>query len=158
MRLRTLVLGTVAAGVLAAPAPAAHAGTFIAYGEGLTRCTIDVDKDANLPALHAQYDWTGETTCDRPLQQTGQAFFAGEVGWLCSGVTTHCSSGDVAWYPGRRISEPMEYHVTLRAPAGQGWIGAPTYCSGVGTDNLRCVFKDNDELSTVSRREVFLPF
>jgi hypothetical protein len=157
MRKLALILATAAA-LAGAFTQTASATTFVAYGEGLTRCTIEITKDPNYLALHPLYDWGGETSCDRPLEQTGQAFFGGEVGTLCSGVRTTCSSGDVQWRPGRTISTPVEYRVTLRAPLGQGWLGAPTYCSGVGTDNLSCVFKENDTLSSVNRREVFLPF
>ncbi len=143
-------LAALAALGLALAAPqAAPAATFVAFGEGLTRCTITAEKHEDL--LHRdEYKWSGETTCDRPLEQTAQASFHGATSPLCSGVTTYCSSATGWTYFGQPyLQEPMEYRVTLRAPLGQGWIGAPTYCSGVGTDNLKCVFKVNDAQNTV---------
>ena len=37
--------------------------------------------------------------------------------------------------------QPAKTRVKLIAPLGQGWVGAPTHCSGVGTDNLTCEFE-----------------
>jgi hypothetical protein len=44
----------------------------------------------------------------------------------------------------------MELHLSLRAPEGQGWLGSPRWCTGVGTDNLQCVFKVAQTLQTHS--------
>ena len=141
---RWLVLAALAL-ALAAP-QAASAEKFIAIGVGHTVCEFTAVKDPHFPLLHAVYDYYGETECDRPVEQTGHAFIPNSplVGEVCSGFRTHCYSGDV-WVTtgGVRYSDPLEYHVTVRAPEGQGWIGAPTECSGVGTDNLKCVFKSD---------------
>jgi hypothetical protein len=141
-------------------APPAAAATFVAYGEGLTRCTIQAEKVADggflmlnsAPPLshYENYEWWGETTCDRPLQQTAQASLREQVSPMCSGVVADCSSGGEGFWPAQAVQEPMEYRVTLRAPANQGWLGAPTDCTGVGTDNLKCVFRIDD--SDVSLR------
>ena len=160
MPFRTLIAAAFALVALLATASQASAAVFVAYGEGLTRCTIQVEKVMDGGFLvynngfghQEDYEWWGETTCDRPLEQTAQASLADLVSPMCSGIRTTCSSGgEVRFeYTPERRSEPTEYRITLRAPRGQGWIGAPTDCMGVGTDNLQCVL--TAESSDVSTR------
>jgi hypothetical protein len=140
---------TAAVALLATAAPA-HADTevFVAYGEGSATCTITVKKRGMPPGMGGVRETTfeGSTKCSQPVEQTGHAIVpAGPSdpydldGGLCTGVQATCVSGghqrdEGSW------SADMEYHVTLRAPLGQGWVGAPSHCSGVGTDYLDCTY------------------
>ncbi len=110
----------------------------VAYGEGATRCTITVTKTA-VGGSTTEWSFSGSTSCDRPLEQTGQARMVGAgTVWapLCSGTRASCSSGGTA----TGAYTDVEYHVTLLAPAGQGWVAPPAECSGAGTDRLDCTF------------------
>jgi len=146
MTLRTLALvATIVALLLVASAPAS-AETFIAYGTGLTRCDINLAKSQRGPLL-PQWHYYGKTDCTVPITQTGEAILPGAAyGGMCSTFATHCFSGDppendgYGWIEGFAPSSTLHYYVTLRAPDGQGWLGAPLFCSGVGTDNLQCDF------------------
>jgi hypothetical protein len=146
---RAALLAVAVAAVAAAPA---QAEVFVAYGEGVTLCTIDV-----LHSSHGGNIWTGgepemsfhgEVACNEPVEQTGHAWVPADLNWpaydggFCAGFTTRCYSGqeDIR----TQNSMPMTYELTLRAPLGQGWLGAPRNCTGVGTDNLRCVFKTGE--------------
>jgi hypothetical protein len=151
---KTLLLAAALALTAASHAHASAETTFIAYGTGITRCEIKVFKDRLAPYLVRDvYTYHGKTVCDVPVQQTGHAFVPHEYpfdGGVCSGFRMDCYSGEVGAESDEPKVEPMEYHVTLRAPKDQGWLGAPRFCTGVGTDNLKCVFKANDPFSTAS--------
>lgn len=67
------------------------------------------------------------------------------VGELCNADSTDCYSGG-SQYDRGEYDAPMRYTIHLTAPLGQGWIGAPLNCSGVGTDNLKCTFTVDDEV------------
>ena len=140
---------------VAAPATAAageHApmgnGVLVAYGTGVTTCTIGVYKWHYTGSLY--YDFGGKTECTSPVQQTAVARFGGDVASGCSGLTTTCHS-DGGWN-GEPDPGLVYYHVTLVAPFGQGWAPpvfamAPAWalpdtslCSGVGSDRLDCTF------------------
>lgn len=154
---RTLFITLAAAGTLlaATPAPPAEAATavFVAYGEGTTACTIEVHKYADDGGIWTggedQTMFHGKTDCNAPVEQTGHAVVPKQGfddnaldGGLCSGKRVACFSGDDGWGIGWGVynSNPVTYRVSLRAPLGQGWLGAPTHCTGVGTDNLKCEF------------------
>ena len=116
----------------------------VAYGEGTTTCTVTIEHTATLvtmPDIPPSYDVHGYTQCDRAVQQTARVSHAEALrdpvyGALCSAFATSCSSS----VSGYGFAGVVTYKVTLRAPAGQGWITAPGECSGVGTDNLQCSF------------------
>jgi len=108
----------------------------------------------------ATYDYSGETDCSVPVQQTGQATLGPSTGGLCSALTTTCHSG--GGWEGEPNPGLVYYHVTLVAPFGQGWalpavaVGAAwkvpppaDACSGVGSDHLDCTFTA-DNILTVS--------
>ena len=114
-------------------AEAASTRTFAvaAYGESTTSCTITLDKGAR--------SFRGATSCSRSLAQTAQASTSGGAsvtGALCSGTRSSCSSSGTT----TSAYTTLSYHVTLQAPAGQGWVAPPTECSGAGTDRLDCTF------------------
>ncbi len=136
----------------AAPPAAALTNVFVAYGEGTTRCTITVSKYVDHGSIWTggteRMKFYGATECDVPLEQTGHASVPGDAEWpavdggLCSGFRTSCRSG-VDRVP-QANDPPATYRISLRAPLGQGWVGVPTDCSGVGTDNLKCEFGIDD--------------
>lgn len=133
--------------VLATASPAAaETQVFVAYGEGTTACTIRVDKAVRGIVQTTHVYFHGETECNVPVEQYAQASIEGSggdadaVGSACSAFTTTCSSGSWALGDGG-WSKPVRYRVKLRAPLGQGWVSSPAACSGVGTDNLDCVFE-----------------
>ena len=70
-------------------------------------------------------------------------------GGLCTGFVAHCFSGEpeesdgFGYVEGFKPDGNPELRVTLRAPAGQGWLGSPQHCTGIGTDDLTCVFPDS---------------
>ena len=139
-------MGALALAALATAAPA-HAEVFVAYGEGLTNCRIETVRYSysGLTTGGENYQsYLGETDCSVPVEQTVHATVAasggqpGLDGGVCAAVTTRCVSGEEDIYDDN--GAPMVLQVSLRAPRGQGWLGAPTNCSGVGTDNLRCEF------------------
>ena len=148
--MRTIALLFALCALAVAPS-AAHAQAsagitqaFVAYGTGVTACEITLKKRTgqDLTTLDINTEFLGTTDCTSPVDQTGHATVGALDGGVCSGVRTLCSSGrtvDDSWN-----TDPIVYRVSLRAPAGQGWLGAPTFCTGVGTDNLRCEFTAND--------------
>ena len=101
------------------------------YGEGATECTISLNKGAR--------SFRGTTSCTAAIEQTALASTSGGAsvtGTSCSGLRTSCtSSGTTAG-----DYTTLTYRVSLRAPAGQGWVASPQECSGAGTDNLECEF------------------
>ena len=116
---------------------------FTAYGTGNTLCTIQVRKWVD------QSGGTfvdGETGCNAALQQTVQASMqagGGEPaadGPVCSRVGTTCYS-DAAIADEEDWIGRGQIHVKLIAPNGQGWVGSPKDCTGIGTDNLTCTFQ-----------------
>jgi hypothetical protein len=138
-------------------APAATAGTytFVAYGTGVTSCTIKTHKleGRNLWTGGAErIDYSGQTDCTVPVQQTAHAWVPGNPprdGGTCSGLLASCFSGENVWNVGE-WPEPMHYDVTIIAPFGQGWEGAPDECSGVGSDHLTCTFTADQILGPLS--------
>ena len=143
----------LAVALLVAAPPAARAGTevFVAYGTGVTACQITIGKSQEGPLDGPdQTEFYGRTDCTEPVQQTGRAMVPAGIGdpaaldgGLCSSFSTDCYSGGFQ-YDNGPYDEPMQYTISLVAPLGQGWIGAPTNCSGIGTDNLRCTFTVDD--------------
>ena len=158
---KTLVTLAAAVALLGAPgaAEAKHTGlpvpvggvaaAFVAYGEGATVCHFTVGKRTSSTAyLGVGTHYKGETECTGPVEQTGHATVPATStaplldGGLCSGYRTTCTSD--GFRMGAFNTNPVTYRVTLRAPYGQGWVGAPTSCQGVGTDILRCEYSIND--------------
>ena len=144
--LRRLVIAAVlAAASLGAAAPAAQAEFFIAYGTGLTNCSVTMKYEYVL--LAPWWRAKASVDCDKPVEMTahayGNEYFSFEP---CSGFRDRCASseppeGEAGWSEGPGLNG-LVYDVTLRAPVGQGWLGAPDYCTGIGTDNLRCRFEE----------------
>jgi hypothetical protein len=131
----------------AAVAAPAQAEVFVAYGEGATTCTIEVERATykGITTGGENYQsYLGETDCNVPLEQTSHATVPASGsepamdGGLCSGIRASCASGEEDIPEGNSAS--MVYRMSVRAPRGQGWLGAPVNCSGVGTDNLQCEF------------------
>src|SRR5688572_5182833 len=132
--------------VVAAPA-AAETEVFVAYGEDNTVCTIQVSKlilNWSHPETTAMVQ--GHTDCNVALEQTARAWMdpsaisPGADGGVSSCFSQSCGSAE--WVDGGDTwPEPVQYRLRLRAPAGQGWIGSPVNCSGIGTDNLDCTFQ-----------------
>jgi hypothetical protein len=147
VRLRRLVLAGAVAAAALVPAQPAAAEVFVAYGNGLTVCEIRVEQHV-LNVFGFTMRAFGTTDCNTPVDQTSEATMGGNFDAPpCSGVTRHCYSGMpgehegfTSYYASGPWYGPLRYTVALRAPDGQGWLGAPTGCSGVGTDNLKCVF------------------
>ncbi len=141
--MRALLAAGLAALALAAPAGAAENVVLTAYGEGDPAvCIVSVKKHEWFVS-----DWIiirGKTDCNRPVQQSGEAWLDSEDGYytlrapLCSGLRADCVSGTDDTYPWE--VGPAYYRVQIIAPLGQGWAAAPDACSGAGTDNLRCTF------------------
>ena len=150
--MRTLLL-TLALALAGATSAQAATAVFVAYGEGTTACTIEVHKWTDTGSIWTggedQTMFHGKTDCNAPVEQTGRATVPA-YGWtapaldggLCSGVRASCFSGDDGWGIGWQVNNPnpVTYRMSLRAPLGQAWLGAPTHCTGVGTDNLKCEF------------------
>ena len=154
-----IVLPLIVALALLGASPA-HAATyaptpgvtevFVAYGTGVTRCDITLKKRTGEDLMTSAYGtaYSGKTDCTAPVNQTARARVAadGSVpaldGGLCSQLARTCTSGGNL--NGMLNRQPLSYRITLRAPDGQGWVGAPAFCSGVGTDNLVCTFTAND--------------
>jgi hypothetical protein len=133
---------------LAVAQPAAgETEAFVAYGEGDTVCTIWVSKQlSEYAGSQSAAIASGRTECNVPVEQSVVAWMdasesneAAEAG-ECSGFTTSCESW--TWVTGGPVwPQPAQTRVHLTAPLGQGWVGVPTNCSGVGTDNLTCTFQ-----------------
>jgi hypothetical protein len=148
-RLAITALATVAS--LGVAAPAARAEFLVAYGTGMTNCSINAKAGRQLYGLLPYWRIQAKTDCDRAVDQSVRVFIPGSWfdGGTCSGFRAHCFSGEpeesdgFGWIEGMPPRGDVELHVTLRAPAGQGWLGPPQYCQGVGTDSLRCVFTRN---------------
>src|SRR5687768_2960039 len=149
MWIRALLAAATVA--LLAPAPASalqHKIPIVAYGEGTTTCIVTVNSVHRLLYGGEQrYDFHGRTECDAAVEQSGQAWLNHRTpslvvtAPLCSGFRAACESRGSAQGEDYAIrTGPASYRVTLRAPLGQGWVTAPTDCSGVGTDNLTCTF------------------
>lgn len=150
--MRGLVTAAAIATALVAAAPAAaETQAFVAYGTGETVCTIEVSKLVYGPGLTSgggggELQLSGTTDCSEPVQQTGQVRMAASAadpgldGDYCSGFVKSCFSAASEWGDDLIWENPAEYSIHLTAPSGQGWVGAPTDCTGVGTDNLSCVF------------------
>ena len=144
--MRKLVLVAAAVVSTLSVAPPASAEFFVSYGTGVTSCTITARDQSRAPNLLPWWRIQAKTECDRPIEQSLHIFNAsGEPfdGGLCSGFTARCFSGDPESYWVQTDSHPdgeLELHVSLRAPNGEGWLGSPQNCTGIGTDNLRCVF------------------
>ena len=145
MAIRSAFMLLVALTIATTTAPQAHAREvllpskevqLVAYGEGVTVCDVTVSLGRVAPHLFfPPYAYEGETTCTAPIEQTGRAWTSLETGPLCSTVGMICRSA------GESMGGSWaKYHVTLRAPRGQGWIAVPDDCSGAGTDNLDCTF------------------
>jgi hypothetical protein len=148
--LAALAAAGLAALALAAPAAAAppdladhqdRESVLLAYGEGVTECTVQVEK--NTPWLAIEYprwNFGGTTSCNAAVQQSGQARLGTTyTAPLCSGLRTTCTS--IAGGTGNGpMAGTVTYDVTLTAPLGQGWVAAPSHCAGVGTDWLTCRF------------------
>ncbi len=163
--MRKLLPLIAALGLLAPPAapaallPATPGVTtvFVAYGTGVSRCDVTLKKRTGQDLLSGAYGtaFSGRTDCNVAVEQTARATVAADGavpaldGGLCSAVTTVCSSGGNL--SGRLNHQPLRYRITLRAPSGQGWMGDPTFCAGVGTDNLTCTFEINDTPADDSR-------
>ena len=146
---RAVVVLVLLAFAAAAPATAAAAsgldrhGEMVAYGEGVTRCGVDLEKRSFPLTPFGLWEFRGFTSCTAALQQSGHAWLTTDEGvvWdaaVCSQVATQCSSGRGG--RGYGPSGTLAYDVHLTAPRGQGWISAPSHCTGIGTDNLRCRF------------------
>ena len=161
--MRKIALTVAALALLAAPAQHAAAwdgktvdvggytvGTpgvtevFLAYGTGATVCHVTVTKRTGQELYSPSYGtkYSGRTQCTAPVVQTAQATVGSLTGALCSNTSTYCSSGGNA--ENVINTQPLRYRITLRAPGGQGWVGDPTFCSGIGTDNLTCEYLIND--------------
>ena len=148
-RVRTALatLALTAAGALLGAQAAEATQVFVAYGEGLTRCTIKVKKRGMKPGMGGvrETEFEGRTDCSVPIEQSGHAIVPKGSesydldGGLCEGLRATCVSGGYQRNQGT-WSADMIYTVKLRAPLGQGWLGAPEPCTGVGTDNLQCTF------------------
>ena len=139
--LAALPAGTAAAAPPELPNDHDHHSELVAYGEGVTRCAVDVGKPQTLiTALdYPRWSFHGTTSCTAPLQQSGQATLTGGyTAPLCSGFRATCESSAGGF--GTGPSGTVRYTVSLTAPFGQGWVAAPSHCSGVGTDNLTCAF------------------
>jgi hypothetical protein len=137
----------LAIALLAAAPAAAETEVFVAYGEGNTACTIQVSKlILDWGQDYSRVLLSGQTDCNVAIEQSARAWMDPSAvspaaeGDLCSGFTKTCGSGTFS-DGGLQWPEPVQYHVRLTAPRGQGWVGVPTHCSGVGTDNLDCVFQ-----------------
>lgn len=159
MRLLRLLTATAALALFAAPA--AQAGSIevlTAHGEGTTTCTISVYHSVWPTFIFPlgsgnEHEFGGNTSCDVPVQQTGEATLPHETGptasaGLCSGFVKQCRSETTVW--DSEYSDPVSYYVTLIAPRGQGWVAAPDECSGGGTDNLKCTFQVRNQLGVTS--------
>ncbi len=148
-----LVLACLAVLCAAAPADARRV-VLVATGEATTTCTIAMEQVEY--AWSDMFEFTASTDCDVPVQQTAHAWLPygccldtiGADGGVCSAFRTWCASGLGEVQEPNQYS-PMRYEVTLVAPRGQGWVGiaeTPWWpgpydeCSGVGTDNLKCLF------------------
>ena len=134
-------------------APSAHAAVFVAYGEGLTHCRIETVRHTQRALIgfsRQEQTFSGKTDCSVPIEQSVHAVipsaaFADAIdGGVCSAVATSCFSGQSSVKSPN--GNPMTLTLYLRAPLGEGWLGAPTGCSGVGTDNLRCEFTIESDL------------
>ena len=145
-----LVLALALVAVAVPAAPAAAAGTrVVAYGTGVTSCSISLSATKALINLGGiRYRFEGVTDCSASIQQTGQATLYGsggsmiEQGAPCSGFVARCSSSGSYLSVGQE-PDHATYVVSLRAPLGQGWVSTSDQCSGAGTDNLRCTFTDS---------------
>ncbi len=120
--------------------PGAYAmrSSFVAsYGTGETTCTISARMNAAGPDYR---DFEGITDCSRDVQQSAQAWVVGASGSAaapsCSGWQALCRSA--GWAYGSYSD--VHYQISITAPNGEGWVAAPSECSGVGTDNLKCTF------------------
>lgn len=153
--MRIPVIAAVAAttALSAAEPAAAVTEVFAAYGEGNTVCRIEISKSMDSgfqTGGEGKTNFHGRTDCNVPVQQTGRATIPADGsepaldGGLCSTTAPTCFSGQNAW--GVSNSNEMTYRLSLRAPLGQGWVGSPANCTGVGTDNLKCEFSVNGVL------------
>lgn len=133
---------------LSAAAPAAaETEVFVAYGTGATVCTIEVSKLVYGAGLSGgMLSLSGSTDCSKAVEQTAHVWMEATPqdpaldGGYCSGFDKTCSSAATGWGADLVWEKPAQYGIHLIAPFGQGWVGAPTDCMGVGTDNLTCVF------------------
>ena len=151
---RALFAVAAAAAALGVPQPASAATeVFAAYGEGTTVCRIEISKRHDYGFLSGGEGFTnfyGRTDCTAPVDQTAHAVVPLDGsepaldGGTCTGIKATCFSGQDAW--GVANDQPMTFTLSLRAPRGQGWVGSPAHCTGVGTDNLRCEFSINGVL------------
>jgi hypothetical protein len=136
--------GAVALSLMTAAPAFAGTTPIVAYGQAAhgwtTTCTVKVTKKDY--SFSTYYAFSGETKCDVPIEQSGQAFFGDASGAFCSGFVTTCSSGGT--WEGEPDPGLVRYRIHLTAPFGQGWVTSPEQCSGVGSDNLTCEFTAND--------------
>ncbi len=109
----------------------------VSYGTGETHCTISAYKD---PGGWNWDEFEGITDCNHRVQQTAQTSVVGPSGTvsgpLCSGSQWRCRSAGTAY----GTFDDVRYQISIVAPYGEGWIAAPSECSGAGTDNLKCTF------------------
>ncbi len=153
MRAKLVRSALIMAGLsLVAAAPAAAAGaTVVAYGTGVTSCSISLSASKALINIGGiRYRYEGVTDCSVAVEQSARAtLYAGswvvDEGPLCSGFVARCSSSGSYLSVGLD-ADHATYVVRLIAPPGQGWLTAADECSGAGTDNLRCTFTDGTEL------------
>lgn len=139
------LLATLALLLLAASPASADSYVMATYGTATTKCTFKVTLTKPLLVIWGSdenWDFSGRTTCDKPVQQSGQAEVLGgegydRVGSLCSTFGTTCSSGGTADGDG---FDRTVYHVKVTAPRGEAWLYSPYNCAGTGTDNLTCTF------------------
>lgn len=156
-RSMSLPIALITAGLsLVASAPAAADGaTAVAYGTGVTSCSISLSASKALINIGGiRYRYEGVTDCSVAIEQSGQAtLYAGssvvDQGPLCSGFLARCSSSGSYLSVGLD-ADHATYVVRLIAPLGQGWLTASDQCSGAGTDNLRCTFTDSTDLFDVT--------
>ena len=135
--------------LLCAAAPAGADSYVVAtYGTATTKCTFKVTLTRPLIVMWGSddnWDFDGKTTCEVPVQQSGQAEAVGGDSWdygtvgpLCSRFSTTCSSGGTA--NGDSFDRTV-YRVRVTAPPGEAWLYSPySSCAGTGTDNLSCTF------------------
>ena len=137
----------LAVALLTASPAAARTIVLTAWGEGsVTVCTVKLFQKR--PHLNSKWDVGGRTACSVPVQQSGQAWLprtfsstpdyappCSTFGKTCESAWFFIEGGD---YDVQR--EMVHYDVALLAPRGQGWVGAPDECFGVGSDNLTCNF------------------
>lgn len=143
----TLVLATAGTAAAHHHVGVAETQVFAAYGTGNTACLIEVQKYTfawGEPEARAVVE--GHSECNVALEQQMVAAMEGrdggadELGSPCADVTTQCDSSAAVDAASDWVGRG-QIRIKLRAPDGQGWVGSPKDCSGIGTDNLTCTFQ-----------------